>query len=921
MLRADDVLKRLQGVLNKGNGQYMAICPCHNDKKASLAVCDGEKGVVLKCLAGCNTEEIVETLGFKMSELFNENGRNRRKTIKNESVVSEHSEKKPYKADPFVVGQHYTVNYKDDNGQICKRKELITKVYEYQDGNGKAVLQVARTEQKSFPVIFKKEDGLWYWGDGGNNNILYKLPELKRGLSEGKPVFIVEGEKDVETLIGLGLCATTNKGGANKWSDQLSKEFKGAKVYILPDLDEKGKQHAKTVALSLKGTAKEVRIVNLLRICSSLPEKGDVSDLVEVLGSKALDKLLRGVQRSVVYSRIVDDADYAEYFESVHGFNVKNGCICHFKNDNWVPLCNFTALPIAEVIKDDGSGELSTSFDIVGWGHDGRRLKEVNVSADEFVKMNWPLKKWGLIANIRSGNTTKEKLREAMQAAGDQVAIRRMSYSHTGWRRINGKPVFLHGGGAIGAEDVSVELDYGFNRYDLTGVVRGETLDMNEHDRLMHCIMKLFSFMWFAGLPKGAPLLAYMFLSPLRHFLQKAGKRPSFIPFLRGRTGSGKSVMASLVLNCFGRDFSYESAHPASFDDTANGISLKLFILKDMPLLVDDYHPEANPNRRKTMEDTAQKISRMIGDGATRSRMRNDSTGQTDRPARGLCLETGEDLPNITESGVARLYVIDLKKGDVPLGEKSLSDLQKAAKEGCFSEVMRRYIEWLIPRYDALPDVLSEKYDRLLAEALTRIGGAHARIPPVVAYLALGIEMMFDFFIDVKYLSESDAKLHIDECWNAILANTEAQVKEMQGEKPVEIFIDTLRELIESHKVGLKMFEDGMRVWGNENEIIGCVDREYYYFMPGVVFGQVQKSLALQGSSFPVGKNMALKLLADDKKIEKDPKTGKNVRQVNRRGAKGWFVWMRREFIDRPVAEQISMDIDERYRSDNEERK
>lgn len=55
-----------------GSGEYMCRCPAHDDKTASLCVRDGEKGIVLKCQAGCDTEAVVTAMGLKMRDLFRE---------------------------------------------------------------------------------------------------------------------------------------------------------------------------------------------------------------------------------------------------------------------------------------------------------------------------------------------------------------------------------------------------------------------------------------------------------------------------------------------------------------------------------------------------------------------------------------------------------------------------------------------------------------------------------------------------------------------------------------------------------------------------------------------------------------------------------------------------------------------------------
>ena len=69
MMDLRELLGKLQGVEAHGNGQYMARCPCHDDRKASLAVRMGEKGIVLHCLAGCATEDILQSLGVTVRDI------------------------------------------------------------------------------------------------------------------------------------------------------------------------------------------------------------------------------------------------------------------------------------------------------------------------------------------------------------------------------------------------------------------------------------------------------------------------------------------------------------------------------------------------------------------------------------------------------------------------------------------------------------------------------------------------------------------------------------------------------------------------------------------------------------------------------------------------------------------------------------
>ena len=67
-----------------------------------------------------------------------------------------------------------------------------------------------------------------------------------------KEVIIVEGEKDVLRLEELGLLATCNSGGSGKWTKDHSQYLKDRDVVVIPDNDEPGQKHARTVISTLR---------------------------------------------------------------------------------------------------------------------------------------------------------------------------------------------------------------------------------------------------------------------------------------------------------------------------------------------------------------------------------------------------------------------------------------------------------------------------------------------------------------------------------------------------------------------------------------------------------------------------------------------------------------------------------------------
>lgn len=66
----DSVLSRLDGVRRSGKG-FIARCPAHQDRNASLAVSEGDNGrVLVHCFAGCNIRDVMAAVGLAVADLF-----------------------------------------------------------------------------------------------------------------------------------------------------------------------------------------------------------------------------------------------------------------------------------------------------------------------------------------------------------------------------------------------------------------------------------------------------------------------------------------------------------------------------------------------------------------------------------------------------------------------------------------------------------------------------------------------------------------------------------------------------------------------------------------------------------------------------------------------------------------------------------
>lgn len=70
-MSADSLLSLLDGVKRTGQGKWLAKCPSHEDRTASLSVRELDDGrILIHCFAGCGVHEVVGSIGLRIDDLF-----------------------------------------------------------------------------------------------------------------------------------------------------------------------------------------------------------------------------------------------------------------------------------------------------------------------------------------------------------------------------------------------------------------------------------------------------------------------------------------------------------------------------------------------------------------------------------------------------------------------------------------------------------------------------------------------------------------------------------------------------------------------------------------------------------------------------------------------------------------------------------
>lgn len=238
---------RLDGVSwGADHKSFMARCPHHNDKNASLSVSLGVKGgIVFNCFAQCKTEDILREIGLTFKDISPDKEPKRGFDWKN------------------IVARYY---YRNGTRKLRDANKVFT--WQHKDGEK--------------------------WVKGQNApHMLYKAGE------DADKVYFCEGEKDADNIAKMGLCAVSTDDGAKqspKWRDAYNADVEGKDIVCIPDNDAIGKAHMQGMAAGMYGKARSVKVIDLCAAFPALAEHGDISDIIAGMGEEKTLALLAEIE-------------------------------------------------------------------------------------------------------------------------------------------------------------------------------------------------------------------------------------------------------------------------------------------------------------------------------------------------------------------------------------------------------------------------------------------------------------------------------------------------------------------------------------------------------------------------------------------------------------------------------------------------
>ena len=191
-----------------------------------------------------------------------------------------------YRKKQYAVKEERLFNYIKENIKYLEDDFFIFErahFYHDEDNNIISVKIIYKNEKKEKAALQFSVKNNYKLEKMENHQYIYNYNNVIKAKKENKQIFIVEGEKDADTLNKLGLVATTSRYGALSVKYEEFRCLYDTNIIIIPDYDKAGCIYAEKLSNELLEKSKTLKILEL----GDLRQKEDVTDWINKGHGKA----------------------------------------------------------------------------------------------------------------------------------------------------------------------------------------------------------------------------------------------------------------------------------------------------------------------------------------------------------------------------------------------------------------------------------------------------------------------------------------------------------------------------------------------------------------------------------------------------------------------------------------------------------
>ena len=294
---------------------FTSLCPAHDDSDPSLSISIGDRGIMLHCFAGCNTQSILDAIGYDYTDIFYEHHTPSedplrklatvtpiRTDINNEKIDQALRDRLAANTDLLAqiehercIPRHVLINA---NCGLTTDGRIVLPTYD-RDGELAPREWVALAEQRT-PGKPKMK------GPRGAKPDLWPRPETPR-YKDNTNITIVEGEPDALVAVSHHIQAC-GLPGTNTWQPDDAQRFaRFNTVTVLLDDDEAGREASRIITRDLRKAG-----INTIeqRHTPGAPTRRDLTDLArEHTDISTAIKQLPIIQPDTLYNKALQTID------------------------------------------------------------------------------------------------------------------------------------------------------------------------------------------------------------------------------------------------------------------------------------------------------------------------------------------------------------------------------------------------------------------------------------------------------------------------------------------------------------------------------------------------------------------------------------------------------------------------------------
>ncbi len=289
---------------------WIANCPAHDDRTPSLSINEGADGrALLKCHAGCPTENVLAAVGLKTTDLFPKRHNGKESRVAHPLGATRHATNPPFDWDACVKALK-----KKDLETLAEERGYSDKfvTWMHEQGliglfDGCVAFPVHDDTGRVVGAHYRRVDRTWRYAPVGTRT----TPLMIGDASAASEIHVFESPWDalaacdklgLHEHTGVAVIATR---GAGNGASVASLIPNGATVYAWPQNDEPGAKWEGDVAASCKGTVK--------RVVTPAPHK-DANDWTwNGDGGASAEELRAAVAGAEVVQPVAEVAEDAEF--------------------------------------------------------------------------------------------------------------------------------------------------------------------------------------------------------------------------------------------------------------------------------------------------------------------------------------------------------------------------------------------------------------------------------------------------------------------------------------------------------------------------------------------------------------------------------------------------------------------------------